>query len=327
LPYFLNAQNLSSQDDLLNAPFDPSQESKNFSWQKARKLFGITYFCYFYGPGVISKTFSYSPNQLGLADDGGIRLQSQISFKYKFSSRLALDLQMKNKILLYNYDENLKNYRYEGTRIGISGLLLRGKDWDLSGALNTDFPYFFPDFFSGFQSQARKIILDPGMFGSFKYEPSGSRWFVFSVLAPRVYFYQNLDASESHFQKGGFSAKNKPELVIAIYPTINYRLTSQVSLTFGTSFDYRKQVYSNWNIFHGSLDANGDSSAWRLSAVSVSLGVTYAITSECMLVPHITTYPIAAQRINRDWSAADFGRMATLGEVTSFGMWIRGNLF
>jgi hypothetical protein len=323
----LSTHAIESQKDRLNTYSTSIKKSENFSWEKVSEIFGLSYFSYFNGPGITSHTFSHNPNQFGLKNDGGLRLINQISFKYKFSRKLALDLQLRNVILVNNCDQHLQNYRYEGVRVGISGKLLYGKDWDLTGSINTDFPYFFPPFLSGFQSQARTTILAPGLFAALRYDPSGSRWFVFAMLQPRVFFYEDLDASESHHQKAGFNAKNKPEIILSAIPTLNYRLTSQLSITFGGNMSYVKQVYSDWNPFNASLISNGDSSAWRLHAISTFLGVTYAISPAIILLPCITTYPIAGQRINRNPNSIEFGKIASLAEVTSLGIWIRGTLF
>ena len=321
------AQGFETQQNLLNNYASATKKSKVFPWEKISETFGISYFTYFNGPGIEAKTFSYNPNQLGLKNDGGLRFVNQISFKYKFIQKLALDLQVRNVVLVNNHDSHLKDYRYEGMRIGISGKLLYGKDWDLTGSINTDFPYFFPPFLSGFQSQARTTIIAPGLFAALKYDPSGSRWFLFAVVQPRFFLYDDVHASESHHRAGGFQAKNKPEIILSAIPTINYRLHSKLSLTFGTNLSYIKQVYSDWNPFHASLISNGDSPTWRLHALSTLLGITYFLHPSIILLPHIMTYPIAGQRINRNPNSRDYGKMASLTEVTSLGIWIRGNLF
>jgi hypothetical protein len=120
----------------------------------------------------------------------------------------------------------------------------------------------------------------------------------------------------------GFIPENKPEMIIAFQPTVNYLLTPKMNLTLGTSIDYRKQIISEWNVFSASLLSNGKSSAWRLYAVPVTLGVSYSVASYLTVFPFVSTYPIAIQRVD-----ANTGRQASIWEVSSVGMWINGTLF
>ena len=86
--------------------------------------------------------------------------------------------------------------------------------------------------------------------------------------------------------------------------------------------DYRKLVVSDWNCFDASLLTNGESTAWRLNAVPVNLGITYSFGPALTVFPFVTTFPIAAQRVD-----AATGEQASILEATAVGMWISGTLF
>ncbi len=319
----------------LHAATDQAVASRNQSTEQAgeaaetlsesiKKNLGVTYFFYFYGPGFHPDNRDINPNQLGLPENDGIFFQNQISFRYKFSNNLALDFQSRFKLILNNRIENpdYRVLRWETPRIGISGKLISGTEWTLIGAINTDFPYFFPAPFTGVQAQQRTILFAPGMFASLRYEPRESRWSFFSVLAPRFLLYENRAALDSQSKNSGYSAGNKPEFIIAFQPTLNYKLDTNTKLTIGTNIDYRKVVCSDWNIFRASLISNGEDPAWRFSAVPIYIGVTYAISSYLSIFPYISTFPIAAQRVD-----GRTGSQASILEATSIGMWMNGTLF
>ncbi|MBI2712457.1 MAG: hypothetical protein HYX41_06340 [Bdellovibrio sp.] len=301
-----------------------SLSSQDTEAPKLSDVFGITYFSFFNGPGFLTDTYSYCPNNLGKPSNDGINFQNNVSFRWKFSHKFALDLQARFYLILNNGTDNpnFHNFRWETPRIGISGKLLNGDDWSLSGAINTEFPYFFPTPLSGYQVKQRKVIFNPGMFASFKYEPRNSPWSIFSVVTPRFFLYADRSVAEPQLSYAGFLPGNKPELILSLSPTINYKVGSKSKLTLGTILDYRKYVISSWNPLDASLITNGDDPAWRLSAVPVSLGVTYQFNEQVTIYPYVTAYPIAAQRID-----AVTGKQATFLESASIGMWVNGTLF
>jgi hypothetical protein len=298
-------------------------ENKSF-FSTLKNTVGITYFSFLYGPGLHPDNTTISPNQLGKPENDGVSIQNQFSIRYKFSNNLALDFQNRFRVFLNNgtNSDSFSTVRWETPRIGLSGKLLYGDDWSLTGAVNTDFPYFLPTPLTGYQAQQRTVVFNPGMFASFRYDPKRSRWSLFSVVSPRFFFYSDRSAGEPQLKAAGFVPENKPEFIIAFQPTINYRLTENSKLTVGTSIDYRKQVISDWNIFNASLLSNGESDAWRLYAVPLNVGVSYAFSPAVTIFPFVSTYPIAIQRKD-----ANTGTQASLLEVTSVGMWINGTIF
>lgn len=293
-------------------------------FERLKDNLGITYFSFFYGPGLHPDQMTYNPNQMGRPEHDGMYFQNQLSFRVKFSKNIALDIQTRFNVILNNYKGNSKfsPFLWETPRFGISGRLMEAGDWTLTGAINTDLPYFFPAPFTGYQAQQRTVVFNPGMFASLRWMPKGSRWSLFSVVSPRYFFYTDRSAAERQYHEAGYIPENKPEFILSFKPTINYSITPKISITLGTSIDYRKQVVSNWNLFNASLESNGNSTAWRLYAIPLTHGVTYTFSPAFSIYPFISTYPIAAQRLD-----AKTGRQATLLEATSIGMWLNGTLF
>lgn len=301
-----------------------------FSWASEGSIqrsfvdrLGINYFTFFNGPGLHPDHLEFNPNQMGNPGNDGINAQTQISVRYKFSDALALDFQSRFYVIFNNYTENEKfsPFRWETPRIGVSGLLLSGSDWTLAGAINTDFPHFFPTPLSGYQAKQRTVIFNPGLFAKFNYAPKNSRWSVFSVVSPRYFFYADREAAEVQLTNAGFDPGSKPELILALKPTLNYSLSEKLSLSTGTSIDYRKQVMSSWNILDATLVTNEATQAWVLDAVPLTLGVTYAVSPTITIFPYVSTFPIAVQRIDRK-----SGTQASLFESASIGMWINGTI-
>lgn len=320
---------LGSSESTLSLTTENSSKSEEAVQEKPSFLsslkdsLGITYFTFFNGPGLHPDNFSFNPNQLGKPGNDGINALNQVSFQYKLSGQIALDFQTRFYILFNNHieNENFQILRWETPRIGISGTLAAGKDWKLAGAINTDFPYFFPVPFTGYQVQQRTVIFDPGMFAKFHYAPSGSRWSIFSVVSPRYFFYADRHAAEPQVMNGGFEPESKPELILSLKPTLNYRFSDNTRFTIGTSLDYRKLVMSSWNIFDGTMVTNGKTKSWVLDAVPLAFGITHTISSALTIFPYIAIFPIAIQRLNRSTD-----NQATLMESASIGMWLNGKI-
>jgi hypothetical protein len=284
--------------------------------------FGLNYFTFFDGPG-LSGDPGITPNWLGRPFDDGLSLFNLVSVKWRFSDNLALDFQARIQVLLNNgtANPNFQAFRWQSPRIGISGKLASGKDWSLTGAVNTDFPYMLPSpLGGGFIAEQRTVIFNPGMFASFSWKPSGSRWSVFSLVTPRFFFYADRNAAEPQFAQSGLSPQLKPEFVFQIAPSVNYALSEKTSLRMGTILDYRKLVLSGWNPFNASLDTTSGSEAWRLWATPLQLGVNHEFGKALTIYAFVNSYPIAAQRQRRD------GTRASFTDTLSFGMWLSGTI-
>ncbi len=285
--------------------------------------FGMTYFSFFDGPGLDPDLRAFPPNQFGRPSDDGLNFFNILSVRYRLNRDLAIDLQTRSVLLLNNgvNSTTFQPFRWESPRLGISGKLASGKDWSLSGAVNTDLPYMLPSPLTGYTSRERMIIFNPGMFANFSYNPSGSRWSLFAVISPRYFFYADEDALEPQSRRANFTGRNKPELALALTPTVNYQITPRTTLTSGVVLDYRKQVGSSWNPFQASMVNNGDSPSWRLQPIAVQLGVTHEAGPAFRIYPFIQGVPIAAQRVS-----ASTGQQAGFAETLRFGMWISGTI-
>lgn len=335
---FVHAQNMQKNENEKTSADLPLAvgESQQVSKKSIKDYLGISYFLFVSGPGLADGKQDATPNQFGNADDNGLSTFNVISFKYKMSKDLAIDFQTRSEVFFnsrqaWNDGEkkmftngklnNHQVFRWESPRIGISGKLASGKDWNLSGAVNTDFPYIFPEPLTGYTAKLRTVLLSPGMFANLSYTPAGSRFSLFSVLSPRFFVYGDNEAVTPEEQRGGFSWRNKPHLAINLSPTVNYQMSDKWAATIGTTFDFRKQLGSSWNAFDVSLSNNSETTAWRFMAMPVSLGATYQASQALRIYPFVQAFPIAAQRIN-----ARTGEQASLLETASLGLWVSGTI-
>lgn len=298
-----------------------SRPEPALSWIK--RHFGITTFSFFEGPGLNPSGQGWiSPNVLGLPVDDGMRLTNYISTKYKFSQSLALDFQLRVQWVPNNARsvEAFQPLRWQSPRVGISGKLASGESWNLTGAFNTDLPYFFPSpLGGGVVATYRTTLLTPGLFAGYTYKPKGSPWSLYSLVMPRFFIYENRSVAEPQLSRAGYSPTLKNEFILDLAPTLNYALSENMGLRLGTELIYSKLIHSDWNPFQGTLNGTDLSSqAWRLAPVPLQLGLTREWSDAFQLSTYIQAYPIAAQRFRRDGTQAD------LMETVSVGMWING---
>ena len=137
----------------------------------------MSYFIFFDGPGLNPDMLGRNPNVLGLPDDDGLRLNNFVSLKYRITQRWALDFQARIQWVLNNAQdvEDSQTFRWQAPRIGVSGKIASGDQWTLTGAINTDFPYFLPEpIGGGYVTERRTTLFNPGMFAKFAYKPRGS---------------------------------------------------------------------------------------------------------------------------------------------------------
>lgn len=290
--------------------------------EKSVSPLGLSYFLFFDGPGLAQGKQNLSPNVLGLPEDDGLRLTNYLSVKYRLTERWALDFQARLQWIVNNARDvsDYQPFRWQSPRIGVSGKILSGETWSLTGAINSDFPYFFPEpFGGGFIAERRTTLFNPGLFAKFNYQPLGSSWSLSSLVMPRVFFYQDRDASEPQLRRAGYSPHLKPELSLSLNPSANYKVTQAVGFRLGTEFTYRKLVLSSWNPFHGSLNGSDTTSdAWRLAPVPFQFGITYEPSAQLNVSVFVQAFPIAAQRVRKDGTEASFG------DTASIGMWMSG---
>ena len=266
---------------------------------RASKYIGITYFTFFDGPG-IGEPAGFSPGTNGNPIDTGLGVWTNLSFRFKFSERYALDYQARLQQIVTNNFE----FRDQGGRLGVSGTLLKGDDWSLVGALNSDVPGL------GQVPTQRTLILNPGLFAQFSYRASGSRWSLFSMVSPRLFFYRDSLAMSDQDEVQGMPAGAKPQMVIQVNPSINYALNDSHGLRLGLTVDYRK-------------NSVGPMQRWFWP---VDMGYTLKISQRLNLYPHLR-FSTPLDDGLRDRLASSRGRDASPWTHTaSVGIWINGTL-
>lgn len=267
------------------------------SWLK--RNFGVNYNSFFYGPGIVSPQLT-PPGYSGQPDDTGWYFWNLISAKWKFSERFALDVQFRNQVVVSNEFA----YRHQGQRLGISGTFLKGDDWSFAGAFNSDIPVAG---IAGQINEQRTLLMNPGLFSFFSYAPKSSKWSLFALAAPRIWFYRDRNAlALQDAKRGGTTVK--PEYTIFLNPSINYAVNDKVGVRFGTTFEFTK--------FVGFDDP-------RRSYMPFELGVTYDISPAFSVYTYLTsTTPID------DGLRADQGfPNAKWWETASINLWLSGTLF
>lgn len=232
-----------------------AEESSALS--RVKKKLGLNVNSFFAGPGV-GLPITDTPGFTGLPSDTGLGFFNLISGRYKLNDRIALDVQFRNQLIVTNQFE----FRHQGQRFGVSGKLLSGENWSVTGALNSDLPI------RGIMGQIpteRTLIFNPGMFANYSYNPSGSRWSLFALLTPRVWFYRDRQAVAVQDRAGSPSnpQSQKPEYVVSVNPSANYAVNEKVGVRLGTTLEYSKFV---------GIDAA--TRGW----MPMELGVTYDVT-------------------------------------------------
>lgn len=262
---------------------------------------GLNYFTFFDGPG-LGTDFSKSPNALGRASDRGWSLWTNLSVKGKVSSNLGVDLQLRLQQIVTNQFE----FRYQGARLGTSGTLLKverpGYKLVWSGALNSDIPGV------GQVTTERKLIVNPGLFSNLTVRPTGSRFSLYALVSPRVWFYSDRDAMDRQSLEGGAVAGQKPEAALAMQPSVNYDITEKTAVRTGLGIDIRK-------------NANADS--FRRWFMPVDLGVSHTINSVLSIYPHVRFSGPWDNGLRRDLGARS-GTDWT--DTASVGLWLNGTL-
>lgn len=262
---------------------------------------GLNYFTFFDGPG-LGTDFSKSPNSLGRASDRGWSLWTNLSVKGKVSSNLGVDLQLRLQQIVTNQFE----FRYQGARLGTSGTLLKierpGYKLVWSGALNSDIPGV------GQVTTERKLIVNPGLFSNLTVRPTGSRFSLFALVSPRVWFYSDLDAMDRQSLEGGAVAGQKPQAALSLQPSMNYDLSEKTAVRTGIGIDFRK---------------NANATSFRRWFMPVDMGITHTINPMLSVYPHV--------RFSGPWDDGlrrDLGARAGTDwtDTASVGLWLNGTI-
>jgi hypothetical protein len=272
-----------------------------------RENFSANYNSFFNGPGLTgSLPLSHTPGMTGNREDpGGVYFFNLVSVRWKFSERLGFDVQFRNQL----NPTNGWQFRHQGQRFGISGLLLKGNNWRLTGAVNSDLP--IPGIV-GQIPQERTLLLNPGMFANFSWTPSGSRWSVFALVTPRYWFYRDANAvARQDVAEGGANATAmKPLLRLDLNPSLNYAVSDKTGIRAGTTLSYADNV--GW-------------AKARRNFMPMELGVTYDFSPALNIYTYVQSSTplddslraqIANGRPTRPWY-----------DTASFNVWLSGKLF
>jgi hypothetical protein len=289
---------------------------------KFSERIGINYMSFFDGPGIMGNDQSVTPNALGKPSEDGLVLMNNMSFKYKLKQDFAIDFQVRFHYVMNNGNdvEDFKAFRWQSPRIGISTTFLKTENSKLTGALNTDLPYSFPEpVGGGYIAEKRTTLATPGLFAKYSYAPVTSRWSVFSLVQPRFYIYKDRHVAEPQLSRSGYAPELKNEFTMSLSPSVNYAFTDRFGTRLGTEFIYKKLVVSDWNPFNGTTrSADPKSKSWRIQPMPVQLGFTYIFSKMFELSTYVQGYPVGSQRIDKN------GRQATFEDTISAGAWISG---
>ncbi len=299
---FISAFTAAAPGHAVDEPPDLVQEDKSGSsvdWIK--KNFGLNYNSFFYGPG-LGLPLSYPPGMTGEASDTGLNFFNLISLKWKFSERFALDVQFRNQLVITNVWE----FRHQGQRFGISGKLVHGDDWAITGAVNTDVPIRA---IAGQIPTERTLIFNPGAFATFSWNPDGSNWSVFALLQPRIWFYSDRNAlAIQDVKNGGTNAK--PEYTIYINPSINYAANEKVGIRLGTTVEFSKNI--GWPSI-------------RRNFMPMELGVTYDVSPKFSIYTYLMTSTPLDDGLRREQLGTNTPPSWT--QTASINLWLSGTLF
>jgi hypothetical protein len=298
-----------------------NESQSYFNWRK----FSLSYMSFFEGPGLADDQGDITPNALGKPSDDGLMLNNNFSLRYFLNDHYALDFQARTNWVMNNATEteDFKAWRWQSPRFGISTTFFKTENSKLTGALNSDLPYYFPEpIGGGFIAEQRTTLATPGFFAKYTYTPLHSKWSLFSLVQPRYYIYRDRNVAEPQYSRAGFSPRLKNELTLSFSPSANYSFTDRFSFRLGTEFIYKKLIASDWNPFHGTQRAaDPESKAWRLQAIPLQTGFNYIFSKHFEISFFVQGYPIADQRIDK------LGNQAKFEETLSVGAWLSGTIF
>ncbi|MFZ4712192.1 MAG: hypothetical protein ACOYL6_00640 [Bacteriovoracaceae bacterium] len=296
-------------------------ESKS-SWMDKVSM---TYMSFFDGPGVFNDSNSVTPNALGKPSDDGLLLNNNVSLRYKMVDDYNLDLQLRAMYVMNN-GTNTSSFdplRWQSPRLGISTTFIKTENGKLTGAFNSDLPYFLPQpIGGGYIAGKRTTIATPGFFAKYSWTPKNTRWSLFSLVQPRFYIYKDRHVAEAQYSRAGYAPELKNELTLSFSPSANYAITDKLGFRLGTELIYKKLVLSTWNITDGSSkSADPKSRAWRIQPIPIQTGLTYVFSKYLEVSSFIQGYPIANERADKT------GKRATFRDTLSVGAWISGAVF
>jgi hypothetical protein len=266
---------------------------------------GMNYFTFFEGHSLDDgKT---GKNEKGGRLDDGLQFFNQISTTYKLNDRIGIDLQTRIEHIAMTYRGDTKggtktnpgkdteaSWRFQGLRIGISGKLAAGEKWSIRGAFNTDIPEL-----NGRDASYRTTILNPGLFSGLNYQID-DRWSVYAILSPRIFFYTDNNAVEPEWAEAKRDPGEKPRMILAASPSINYAINDMTGMRAGLDLSFRQFIESDPMFLK----------RWPTSA---SVGPTFIINKHLNIWTYVQTWPFDGKKMHI--------------ETTSWGAWINGVIF
>ena len=272
--------------------------TKPLSEQSFKERLGMGYFFFFDGPNLGDGT-DLVTNRTGVT---GVPINSYyiFSFKYKLNEKYSFDVQPG----VQHWYTRVPRARFDRVRVGFSGKLWQSGFWTLDGAANTDLPY------TGYTAKERTLIFSPGLFAGLSYRPTNSRWSMYTLVMPRVWFYADKDAVEPEWSAARRDPGEKFQSIMQFTPTVNYAITDKFGLRSGIGIDYRKWVKDEWT-------------TWRRWDTPITAGVTYSFNKAFNVYAFLQSFPLDGNRpgLNRP------PRNGFQADTTSFGMWLSGTIF
>ena len=272
--------------------------TKPLSEQSFKERLGMGYFFFFDGPNLGDGT-DLVTNRTGVT---GVPINSYyiFSFKYKLTEKYSFDIQPG----VQQWYTRVPRARFDRVRVGFSGKLWQSGFWTLDGAANTDLPY------TGYTANERTLIFSPGLFAGLSYRPTNSRWSMYTLVMPRVWFYADKDAVEPEWSAARRDPGEKFQSIMQFTPTVNYAITDKFGLRSGIGIDYRKWVKDEWT-------------TWRRWDTPITAGVTYSFNKAFNVYAFLQSFPLDGNRpgLNRP------PRNGFQADTTSFGMWLSGTIF
>jgi tellurite resistance protein TerC len=261
---------------------------KNISFEQFQQKFGLSYFSFWEGPSL--EDGLTARNELSNPLDTGLSLFNLVSVKYKLNSSYSIDLQ--NRLELIHTQDS--EWRFQGIRAGLSGTLLKGKSWNLNGAVNTDVPEL-----NGRDARARTVVFNPGLFAGLTWNID-PKWSLYTILSPRIFFYRDDQAVEREWLLAGRDPGEKPRAIIQAFPTLNYAFNDTFGLRSGLDMQFRQFVESSPTYFK----------RWP---TSWTLGPTFNLNKMLSTYFYVQTWPFDGKGLTR--------------ETSSLGMWLSGIIF
>jgi hypothetical protein len=257
-----------------------------------KSIFGLSYFTFFTGPSLTSDEW-VTANFRGPTNNS-VNTANLISLKVRLTDNFYFDAQTKIDWFMVTNPRGKDPYvNFDRVRVGVSGDLWKSGYWKLSGAANSDIPYF------GYTAEQRKLLFSPGLFANLSYIRPDSKWSMWALVQPRVWIYSDRFAVEPEWIRGNQRPGEKFESIMSFSPTVNYAVTEKFGLRSGVTIDYRKTVENDWG-------------NWIRWALPLTTGFTYTFSKALSTYTFVETFPFDGGIRN---------------QTASVNMWISGNVF